>query len=150
MVSAVIEMPSPAGESWEPRVGAGQRVLRLWRLEPVRRERPRTGDFTNNLCVLSRGRQAPVTQLNATPFAANNFGWEGTTLWLQGPRIDVIGNHLYRAKRAVGDRLHGAADAGGQFDYPAATCVRGRKARCQAGRFGHSTGQTGSPGAVVL
>lgn len=58
------------------------------------------GDFTGNLAVLSRGRVSPANRIDEI-VNKKNFGWEGTTLWLQGPGITVSDNHLYRAKRAL-------------------------------------------------
>lgn len=104
------------------------------------------GDFTGNLCVLSRGRQETTTlaQKNAET-AALNFGWEGTTIWLQGPGIDVVGNHCYRAKFAlIQSHFKPLPDAGGSdFDYPVAYLREGpHKDAVLAGRFPSSAGKT--------
>jgi len=77
------------------------------------------GDFTDNLCVLSRGRQSKANRKDE--FHKKNFGWEGTLVWLNGPGIDVEGNHLYRAKRALIEMdCEILPDAGTPFSYPVA------------------------------
>ena len=101
------------------------------------------GDFTSNLIVGARG---PVAVLDpATEAATFNFGFEGYSVWLQGPGMKVVGNRMYRAKFAlIGADMTMLPDGGGQFDYPVAYIPDGpHKSAILAGTFGTSKVRVG-------
>lgn len=101
------------------------------------------GDFSFNVAMGSTGRVSPVDA--GAEFAANNFGWQGTTMWLQGPGMDIIGNRLYGAKLALLQfDMFMLPEGGSQHDYPVDYMRDGpHKTAVMNGQFGHSRTKIG-------